>query len=99
MKQLRSDELQKWIASGHEMLLVDLREGWEREASNIGGLHIPMGELISRLSEIPKDKDVVFYCEKGIRSVVAIQRLETMGYDNLHNLSGGIKAWTGTLSS
>jgi rhodanese-related sulfurtransferase len=52
-----------------------------------------MGEIPSRLSEIPRDKEVVLYCEKGIRSVIAIQRLETLGFTNLINLAGGMKAW------
>ena len=60
---------------------------------NIGGIHIPMGELMSSLEQLPKDKDVVLYCEKGIRSVIAIQRLETAGLHNLINLAVGMKAW------
>jgi rhodanese-related sulfurtransferase len=72
---------------------VDIREDWEREAYNIGGVHIPLGDLMARVNELPKDKEVVLYCEKGIRSVLAIQRLESMGFHNLVNLSGGMKAW------
>lgn len=73
--------------------MVDVRENWEREAYNIGGIHIPSGELMGRQNELPKDKDIVLYCEKGIRTVIAIQRLESAGFDNLINLSGGMKAW------
>jgi len=76
-----------------EFLLVDIREDWERELYNIGGMHIPIGELITHINELPKDKDIVLYCEKGIRSVIAIQRLESIGYNHLFNLSGGMKAW------
>jgi adenylyltransferase/sulfurtransferase len=81
------------MAAGKDYLLVDIRELFERELFNIGGLHIPAGELPSRLDELPADKDVVLYCEKGIRSVIAIQRLEAKGFSNLYNLSGGMKAW------
>jgi hydroxyacylglutathione hydrolase len=49
--------------------------------------------MMARINEVPKDKEVVIYCEKGIRSVIVIQRLENMGYTNLINLSGGMKAW------
>jgi rhodanese-related sulfurtransferase len=93
MNQLTPGELKQWTDSGKDYLLIDIRENWEREAYNIGGLHIPMGELTGRINEIPKDKDVVLYCEKGIRSVIAIQRLETLEFHNLFNLSGGMKAW------
>lgn len=80
---------------GDDMVLVDVREAWEREAFNIGGMHISLGELAARYREIPTDKEVVVYCEKGIRSVIAIQRLEGAGFANLINLSGGMKAWRG----
>ena len=93
MKQITAQELRAWQQAGKDLLLVDVREDWEREAYNIGGLHIPMGRIMEHMALIPKDKEVVLYCEKGIRSVLAIQRLETYGFHNLINLSGGMKAW------
>ena len=93
MKQLSPKEIKEKLAAAEQFLLIDIREDWEREHFNIGGLHIPMGELMQRLAEIPKEGEVILYCEKGIRSTIAIQRLETLGYHNLINLSGGMKAW------
>ena len=93
MKQVTAYELKKWNEDGKDFALIDIREDWERELYNIGGTHIALGELVSRMAELPKDKDVVLYCEKGIRSVLAIQRLEGAGFHNLINLSGGMKAW------
>ena len=93
MHQLTPQELKEKLDSNADVLLIDIREDWEREEYNIGGVHIPMGEIPSKLSEIPKDKEVVLYCEKGIRSTITIQRLETLGFHNLINLSGGMKAW------
>lgn len=93
MQQISPAILKHQIDHDKEMLLVDVREAWEREAYNIGGMHIPMGELLTRKDEIPKDKEVILYCEKGIRSVIAIQRLEGFGFDKLINLEGGMKAW------
>src|SRR5438309_45454 len=93
MKELTPYELKKWISAGKDFMLIDIRENWERDQYNIGGTHLPLGELIHRINEIPGDKDVVLYCEKGIRSVIAIQRLETSGFHNLFNLSGGMAEW------
>lgn len=93
MQQLTPQELKEKLDSNADVLLIDIREDWERELYNIGGIHIPMGEIPARLADIPKDKEVVLYCEKGIRSTIAIQRLETLGFQNLINLSGGMKAW------
>lgn len=93
MNNVSANELYRWMANGKDFQLVDIREGWERDAYHIGGDHIPMGELMKRAHELSKDKHVVMYCEKGIRSVIAVQRLEASGFTNLFNLSGGVKAW------
>ncbi|MBC7553348.1 MAG: rhodanese-like domain-containing protein [Taibaiella sp.] len=93
MKQITPGELSQWQAENTVFTLIDIREDWERELYNIGGSHIPTSGLLPRIDEIPREGDVVLYCEKGIRSVIAIQRLETMGFHNLINLSGGMKAW------
>jgi len=97
MHEISPQELKQQLADNKDVLLIDIREEWEREAYNIGGLHIPMGDIPARLNEIPKSREVILYCEKGIRSVIAIQRLQTIGYDNLYNLSGGMKAWKAAL--
>lgn len=93
MNQLTPTELKQWIATGKDFLLIDIREDWERVQYNIGGTHIPMGDLFSGFAELPAGKEVVLYCEKGIRSVIAIQRLEATGFNKLYNLAGGMKAW------
>lgn len=93
MQQISPEELRAKLDSNADVLLIDIREDWEREVYNIGGLHIPMGDIPAKLADIPKDKDVVLYCEKGIRSTITIQRLEAAGFHNLINLSGGMKAW------
>ena len=93
MQQVSPATLKEWIKDGKDFMLVDVRQGWEREAYNIGGEHMPLEDILPRQSEIPKDKDVVLYCEKGIRSSIIIQRLENLGFNNLYNLSGGMKAW------
>jgi adenylyltransferase/sulfurtransferase len=93
MQQLDPATLKNLLAHNKAPLLIDIREDWEHEAFNIGGLHIPMGDILQRLNEIPKDLPVVLYCEKGIRSTITIQRLEGLGYTQLINLSGGMKAW------
>lgn len=72
-------------------LLVDVREPYEAERCSIGGKLIPMGEIVDRLSEIPKDMPVVVHCRSGARSSAVINALSTRyGYDNLINLQGGI---------
>ena len=87
-------ELQHKINNQDDFILIDVRESFEREHFNIGGLHIPMQTVFERINEIPKDKNVVLYCQKGIRSMIIIQRLsERFDYQNLINLQGGMDAW------
>jgi adenylyltransferase/sulfurtransferase len=93
MKQISPADLRNWTASEKAFTLVDVREPWEHELFNIGGILLPMGDLMAGQAALQKDQPVVFYCEKGIRSVIAIQRMESLGFDNLYNLTGGMKAW------
>src|SRR5688500_6769536 len=93
MKSISPSQLKEWMDMNKDFVLVDVREPYEREEYNIGGVHIPLGEILERKEEISTDKPVIVYCEKGIRSGIVIQRLELMGFHNLINLSGGMKAW------
>lgn len=82
------------MAAGEIIQLVDVREPEERNEFNIGGLLITMEDIMTRAEEIPRDKPVIFYCRKGIRSGIAIQRLhQKFGFTNLLNLKGGMDAW------
>ena len=94
MTNITPRELQSNIAAKKDFMLIDVREESEHENFNIGGTLIPMGTILQKVQHIPTDKPVVIYCEKGIRSVIVIQRLEqTYGFTNLVNLTGGMKAW------
>ena len=84
----------KLLLSDPSVFLVDVREQHEHDAFNIGGLLIPLGEIISRMNEIPTDQRVVLYCKRGIRSMIAIQKLLLKNPQlDLINLSGGMEAW------
>ncbi len=94
MQSIDPKALQEKMTSGEDFVLIDVREAYENELFNIGGLLVPMNSVFFRLEEIPKDKPVVFYCQKGIRSALVIQRLQQKyGYENLLNLAGGMEAW------
>lgn len=76
-------------------LLLDVREEDEREISAIEpSLHIPMGEVLGRLSEIPRGREIVVYCHLGSRSEMIASYLETEGFPRVRNLTGGIDAWS-----
>ncbi len=94
MLSISVPELQQKLATGEDIQLIDVRESWEHQAFNIGGTSIPLTSLFEHVTQIRKDRPVVVYCEKGIRSSIAIQRLiQRFHYNNLINLTGGMDAW------
>ena len=94
LKNISASDLNDLMQTDDAPVLIDVREDWEKEMFDIGGACIPLGSIMERLDEIPTDKPVVLYCEKGIRSAIAIQRLTARdGFTNLINLEGGMKTW------
>lgn len=93
MQEITVQELKDKLDSGEDFQLIDVREDFEYETSNIGGLLIPLGGIIVEADKVRKDKPVVVMCRSGKRSAAAIMQLEQLGYTNLANLKGGILAW------
>lgn len=82
------------IANNEDFQLIDVRETFEFDEANMSGTLIPLSEIPTRFPEISKDKKVVIHCKMGGRSANAIGFLEqNHGFENLHNLEGGIIAW------
>jgi rhodanese-related sulfurtransferase len=74
--------------------LLDVREQSEWNVSHVDGAHlIPLGELMNRVSEIPKDQDVLIVCRSGNRSATARDLLQGDGFERTASISGGIPAW------
>ena len=77
------------------LTLLDVREPEERSLVAIEpSLHIPMGEVLERIGEIPRDRPIVVYCHMGGRSEMIAVLLETEGFEHVVNLVGGIDAWS-----
>jgi rhodanese-related sulfurtransferase len=93
MQEITVQELKEKLDSGEDFQLIDVREDFEYETSNIGGLLIPLGGIMIEADKVSKDKPVVVMCRSGKRSAAAIMQLEQLGYTNLSNLQGGILAW------
>jgi len=94
MRQLRPAELAAYLQAGHAPVLLDVREPWEWNLCHLpGAILIPMHELPARLQELDKDAETVLICHHGVRSFHAARYLETLGFGNVVNLSGGVAAW------
>lgn len=77
--------------------LVDVRDPAEVAKGSIpGAIHIPLNDLRSRLAELPKEKELLVFCQSGQRSYNACRILLQHGYA-CRNLSGAYKTWSTTL--
>ena len=91
--EVTPSELQARREGSDPPLVLDVREPWELEIVRLPGtLDIPMNEVPARLSELPKERDIVVMCHAGGRSLNVARYLEQRGYRVL-NLAGGIHAW------
>jgi rhodanese-related sulfurtransferase len=96
MKTIDVAELNQKLKNGEKLHLVDVRETFEHDEFNIGGILLPLGEI--RMGDTEKidhlkDEEVFLYCRSGNRSGQAALILETMGFSNCTNVVGGMLAW------
>jgi rhodanese-related sulfurtransferase len=94
MQEITVLALKTLIEDQADFQLIDVREQHEFDEANLNGELIPMGEVIDRVEEISKDKQVIVHCRSGKRSATVINALENQfGFTNLYNLKGGILAY------
>jgi molybdopterin/thiamine biosynthesis adenylyltransferase/rhodanese-related sulfurtransferase len=79
-------------------VFLDVREPHEWDAGHVpGALHIPVGTLLTQNApEVPRDKELVVYCKGGTRSRKALAYLQTLGFTNGKNMTGGFISWEKT---
>jgi rhodanese-related sulfurtransferase len=89
------EELKESIEKGEKINLVDVREQWEYDEANLGGILIPLQTLPHRLAELEplKEQEILIHCRSGKRSDNAKKFLEQNGFTNVRNVLGGIVAY------
>lgn len=89
-------ELDLLIKNKSDFLLIDLRENYEIEIDGKidYSVHIPLGDLVDRLNELPNDRPVIFHCNSGSRSenILNFLILNDLYNENYLNLDGGYHA-------
>ena len=96
MENITVEELKRRLDAGEKLNIIDVREPHEKADFDIGGVLIPLGQVLSmQIDEIEdlKDKEVIVYCRSGNRSGQACMFLDAMGFKNTRNLVGGMLAW------
>ncbi|AIF66779.1 MULTISPECIES: rhodanese-like domain-containing protein [Terribacillus] len=97
-KHLKTLTEEEFKAGYRKAQLIDVREPKEFDGGHIlGARNIPLTQLRYRLAEIRKDKPVYMYDQNGTRTVRTAAMLHKKGYQDLNQLKGGFKAWSGKI--
>lgn len=92
--QMTVKELKQRLDHGDQFFVLDVREPWEYQVANIGGHLVPLNDLPKRVSELDPTQEIVVQCKSGGRSQRAAEFLARNGFEKIHNLAGGITAWS-----
>ncbi len=95
-EQTDPEAVREALESGEDVTILDVREPEEWEAGHIkGAKHLPRGLLeLKAADELPDtNARIVTHCASGGRGTLAARTLREMGYTNVTNMEGGIKAW------
>ncbi len=94
--EITASELKGRLDAGEELVLLDVRETFEREIADLpehGQRRIPVAEVGERFDELDPTECIVVYCRSGSRSAAVVRFLEGRGFGRVLNLKGGILAW------
>ncbi len=92
--QMQVEELKRRMDAGENVFLLDVREPYEFAIAQIGGHLIPLNDLPRRVRELDASREIVVQCKVGGRSQMAAEFLAQNGFKRVHNLAGGIAAWS-----
>jgi rhodanese-related sulfurtransferase len=96
MQNITAEEVKRRLEAGEKLNIVDVREPHEHADFNIGGILYPLGNVQTMMVdelEPFKDEELIIYCRSGNRSGQACLILDTLGFTNTKNLSGGMLGW------
>lgn len=102
MTNITPEEVKKRLDAGEQLNLIDVREAYENAEFNIGGKLLPLGKIQTMQTEDIdelKNDEVILYCRSGNRSGMAAMTLDSMGFTNTKNLTGGMLAWNEKFNS
>ena len=92
--EITVQELQAKQDTGTDFVLLDVREPEEVELVQLpNSVHIPVGDIPSRLHELDPDSEIVVYCHHGVRSLQVAHFLHQHDFEHIVSLAGGIDVW------
>ncbi len=93
MRDFSATELQKFLEN-NTPLLLDVREQWEWDKCHFEhSTLLPMGQIMANIKTLNKSQETVIICHHGVRSMRVARYFDSIGFENIINLAGGIDAW------
>jgi rhodanese-related sulfurtransferase len=97
-QEISPEELQRRLETGEDVIVVDIREGFEWQATGVipGARLASMRPfLLTQLDTLDKEQEVVLVCASGVRTADAAVYMTMKGFKNVKSMAGGMKAWKG----
>jgi len=103
VEEITTEDAAKMMSDSSDLLVLDVREPGEvREGHVENALNVPRGLLEAKADlEYPhrdpkladRHQPIIVYCASGVRSLLASQTLQEMGFTQVKSLAGGFMAW------
>ena len=94
LPEIAVQDLKEKLDKGEKIVILDVREDFERAICKFpNSIHIPVGQIMQRYTELNPNGEIVAHCHRGGRSAYAAEFLIEKGFKNVKNLRGGIDAW------
>lgn len=94
LSEMSVQELKALLDSEENFEFIDVRTPSEFETARIPSAVLFDEAAYQRLSELPKETKIVFVCHHGPRGVNAAEKFLSQGFTNVHNVTGGLDAWS-----
>ena len=100
METISAEGLRDILDQNRTVALLDVREPWEFDLCRIqGSINIPMSDIMTRVETLEKDAETVVICHHGMRSLQVAAFLDSLGFEKIINLEGGVAAWAARIDA
>lgn len=91
---LNTEDAWDKINEDQNIMLIDVRKREEFKEEHIkNARNIPLEQIEKNIGKLPRDKEILIYCQHGARSIRAIRQLEVAGYTKLYHVHQGLRGW------
>ena len=90
MQEISAKEFKDQLES---LQLLDIRTPRERDDFDLGGIHIPLDDLLGQLTQLDPNSPYTIICYNGTQSSIACRLLIAKGFKSVQHLQGGLEAY------